>query len=165
MGTDIYSFAIDANGKPIEGGKWADGKEHDPIYGIGSGEPFGRRSYAVFGFLADVRNYSGVTPISQPRGLPADLKFSEEERDEFDGSYAHSWLSVAELVAFDYDALTEDRRVTRMTPGGFMSGAETCDIGEGQTMTYREFLGPDFFHDIAELQRIGADRVVFCFDC
>jgi len=32
--------------------------------------PFDRRCYAVFGFLADVRNYSKVPPISEPRGLP-----------------------------------------------------------------------------------------------
>lgn len=160
MGTNIKSYAIDEIGNVVKGGKWADGKEHDPKYGHGEGKPFGWRSYAVFGFLADVCNYSGVTPISQPRGLPDDLRGLE---DEFDYGHSHSWLSVAELAAFDYGAMTEDRRVTRMAPGGFLSGAETCDVGEGEVMTYREFLGPDFFHDIAELQRIGADRVVFCF--
>jgi hypothetical protein len=162
MGTDIKSYAIDEIGNVVSGGNWADSKDNCPSYGIGEGKPFGWRNYAVFGFLADVRNYSAVTPISQPRGLPTDLRGLE---DEFDYGHSHSWLSVDELVAFDYDALTEDRRGMRMAPGGFMSGAETCDIGEGQAMTYREFLRPAFFHDIAELQRIGADRVVFCFNC
>jgi hypothetical protein len=30
--------------------------------------------------------------------------------------------------------------------------------------TYRAFLGEAFFADLAELQRIGAERIVFGFD-
>jgi len=32
----------------------------------------GYQSYALYGFLADVRNLSKITPISEPRGLPDD---------------------------------------------------------------------------------------------
>ncbi len=153
MGCDIHSVAIDANGKRIEGGKWADSKECDPEFGYGEGEPFGWRNYSVFGFLADVRNYSEVTPIRRPRGLPDDLKDYDSAGDPVDenlehwlGQHSYSWLSIAELIAFDYDHLMVDRR------------------GKHEIMSFRDFLGPAFFQDLAELQRIGADRVVFGFD-
>lgn len=170
MGCDIHSVAIDANGNVIEGGKWADGKTANPDceYTHGEGEPFGWRIYGVFAFLAGVRNYSGIAPISEPRGLPADLK--PDARDDYWhddcwlGDHSFSWLSVAELVEFDYDAMMEDRRVAGRLASGMISGACTAEPGHGKRMTWREFLGPDFFHDLAELQRIGADRVVFGFD-
>jgi hypothetical protein len=62
-------------------------------------------------------------------------------------------------MEFDYDAIMEDRRVTRGNDGGC-----TCEVGEGQTMTYREFLGDLFFSDLTKLQKLGADRIIFWFD-
>lgn len=163
MGCDIHSVAIDATGTPLTGGNWADGKIADPEYGVGAGEPFGWRSYRVFGFLAGVRNYSGVPSISEPRGLPDDLK-CDQHAEPWLGDHSFSWLSVAELLAFDYDAPVEDRRTTIQLPGGGTNGGATAPQGDGKTMTWREFLGPGFFHDLAELQLIGAHRVAFGFD-
>lgn len=119
--------------------------------------PFDNRSYGVFGFLAGVRNYSGVPPISPPRGAPEGSSMSMEYWGDH---HSHSWLSVQELAAFDYNAMVEDRRVTINNSGGC-----TCAPGEGKTMTWREFLGEGFMEDLAELVRLGADRIVFCFDC
>lgn len=171
MGCDIHSAAIDANGMPVEGGKWSDGADANPDmeWMTGEGEPFGWRSYAVFGFLAGVRNYSGVVPISLPRGLPVDIKVPHGEDFEYWlGDHSHSWLSVAELEAFDYDALVEDRRYTGQRAllwgGAITSGPCTAEPGNGKMMTWREFLGDSFFEDVAELRRIGADRVAFGFD-
>lgn len=170
MGCDIHSAAIDADGNDITSqGKWSDGKTANPDceYTVGEGEPFVWRSYAVFGFLAGVRNYSEVTPIAEPRGLPDGLKFDTDD-DNYLGEHSFSWLSIAELSAFDYDAEMEDRRTTGVIKdgpaAGIVSGAITAPIGEGERMTYRQFLHTGFFHDLAELQRIGADRVVFGFD-
>lgn len=130
MGCDIHSVAIDQQGAPVDvAASWSDGCE-----------PFGWRSYGVFGFLADVRNYSEVAPISEPRGYPEDFK------GDLDGAeHSESWLSVAELESFDYDIALRDTR-------------------SGEHTTLRDFLGVGFFADIAELKRIGADRVVFGFD-
>lgn len=162
MGCDIHSVAIDANGKPIDGGIWADCVTDNPYYN--EGEPFGNRNYSVFGFLAGVRNYSAVQPISEPRGLPKDFSCNDIDGGDWLGDHSFSWLSLAELEAFNYEGMMEDRRYTGHHPIGFISGAMTADPGRGAAMTWREFLGEDFFKDIAELRRIGADRVVFGFD-
>jgi hypothetical protein len=64
--------------------------------------------------LADVRNGSGfagidtgdrIVPISQPRGVPDDVskEFGKEiESWDIDG-HSHSWFSLAELLAVDWD--------------------------------------------------------------
>lgn len=124
--------------------------------------PFDWRSYAMFGFLANVRNYSAVTPISDPRGLPPDAALGDEYAY---GDHSLSWLSVQELLDFDYDRMTEDRRYMGPDPrDGFMNGALTAEPGDGKAMTYREFLGDAFFEDLQKLKDAGAERIVFGFD-
>jgi hypothetical protein len=127
------------------------------IHGI---MPFTQRNYGVFGFLADVMNLSAVTPISRPRGVPPDAS------DEVNAAYkacagdvsAASWLSLAELTNFNYDAEIEDRRVRI---GG---SAGTCPPGQGRRMSFRELLEPAFFKDLEALKKADAERVVFWFD-
>lgn len=152
MGCDIHSFAE----RKTENG-------YELIKGV---RPFDWGAYGMYGFLAGVRNYSEVTPISQPRGFPDDAAWeTREKRDEWHGDgHTHSWLSVEELSAFNYDAEMEDRRVTRQLAPNYFHGGCTCDPGEGKTMTYREFLGTEFFRDLEELRDAGADRIVFWFD-
>lgn len=156
MGCDIHIEAQRRNGGVWEraAGQFEDGPS-----------PFDWRSYGVFAFLAGVRNYSDIPPISPPRGWPED--FTPKE-DEFGGCYlgdhSFSWLTVKELVAFDYDQPIEDRRVTRQIGPNVFSGAQTAEPGGGEQTTYRKFLGEGFFKDLAELQRIGAERIVFGFD-
>lgn len=153
MGCDIHSHAERKN----TSGQW----EKVPNL-----QPFYSRSYGTFGFLADVRNYSGLTPIAEQRGMPEDA--SAEVANDYEGwsSDAHSasWLTVAELEAFDYDAQCEDRRVTRQLGPNLYSGGCTCEPGDGKTQSYREFLGEWFFKDLQELQAAGAERIVFWFD-
>ena len=155
MGCDIHSRA-----QKQEGGKWVD----LPF------KPFDWRSYGMYGFLADVRNYSAVPPISPARGLPEDIvrpepNFYGEYDDHLDlGDHSFSWLTVAELLAFDYDQPVEDRRVTRQIAHNLTSGAVTAEPGEGEMTTYRAFLGQGFFDDLQKLKDIGAERVVFGFD-
>ena len=130
----------------------------------------GDRNYRIFGFLAGVRNYSGIIPISEARGLPKDVSKKVEEYIAKSGFYLHSfsWLSMKELVEFDYDQMTENRRCTRevITESGFsyQDGGQTCEPGEGEAMTYREFLGEYFFQELDRLKEIGTERIVFCFD-
>jgi hypothetical protein len=149
MGCDIHTVVQ----RKTEQGRW------EEI----SFAPFDWRSYGMFGFLANVRNYSAVPSISEPRGLPDDLPaYWSEEHDV--GDHSFSWLSVEELLAFDYDAPFEDRRVTRQVGPNAFDGGVTGHPGEGETTTFRAFLGPDFFRDLNALKALGATRVVFWFD-
>ena len=156
MGCDIHIVAE----------RFVDGK-YEAVKDVAFAEgvaPFDWRSYGMFGFLADVRNYSDVTPIAAQRGLPHEL--SIEAQHFVDGGYhSHSWLSVEELRRFDYDAEMEDRRVCRQLGPNLWSGACTADPREGCATTYREFLGEAFLRDLERLVACGAVRVVFCFDC
>lgn len=70
------------------------------------------RNYALFGMLADVRNDAGlVTPICEPRGLPADLSVAVDDEGCVSfadgdvvwlGDHSFSWLTLADLDAFDW---------------------------------------------------------------
>lgn len=76
------------------------------------------RSYNVFSILADVRNgrgFAGIrtgdgfVPISQPKGLPVDVSSevaTESERWGCDG-HSHSWLTLTELLAYDWTQTTK----------------------------------------------------------
>lgn len=167
MGCDIHTVAQ----KRDPSGKWicVSGE-----FG-GGPDPFDWRSYGMYGWLADVRNYSEVTPISQPRDLPEDHGLEgwdggywpaadREYGERFLGDHSRSWLSVEELLAVDYEQTVEDRRVARQISANIWSGAETAEPGGGKNTTLREFLGDSYFRDLAELQRIGAERILFGFD-
>ena len=132
-------------------------------------EPLGHRDYGLFGVLADVRNYSVVPPIAEPRDLPEDV--SPEVRANFEewecDAHTPSWLTVQELVEFDYDQLMNDRRVVRQTgPNSWDHGA-TGTPSEGTPKTYREFLGGHVMDQIEDLRALGdpaQHRLVFWFD-
>ena len=131
--------------------------------------PFDWRQYGMFGWLAGVRNYSGVEPISLPRGVPDDVGQLEgwpriEDEGLYLGDHSYSWFSVEELLAVDYDQVVEDRRVSRQVAHNLFSGAETCEPGEGEYMKLRTFLGPQFMADLDMLRALGAERIVFGFD-
>lgn len=145
---------------------YAEKKYGDEFVAIPNFEPFGDRSYGVFAFLACVRNYSGVEPIAEARGLPADA--SNDVRTEYQqwegNAHTPSWLLVSELASFDYDATIEDRRYTQQIGPNVYDGGATCEPGRGKIMTWREFLGGRFFSNLESLKALGADRVVFWFD-
>lgn len=156
MGSDIHSHV-----EVRRGGRWI--YESGGTYADGEG-PFGWRNYGMFGFLADVRNYSHVPVIAKPRGLPEDVspetwaKYAEDVPDDHDAS----WLTVAELLAYDYDQIFWNRRITKDG-----NGAALAEEGEGEHVKLREFLGGPYFADLDSLARLGdpADvRVVFWFD-
>lgn len=185
MGVDITSFA-----EVRTGGKWI--KVEDkifPEYDRMSSEPFGHRSYTIFGFLADVRNYSASPVICPPRGLPNDSEYLNSpspyygyeinpltgkpiplsERETV-GSNVYGWsssyLTLKELLDYDYDQQMEDRRCTVQTGPNSTYGGATCDPGQGKKMTVMEFLGNHFFEHITILQALGEPedvRVVFWF--
>jgi len=56
------------------------------------------RDYDLFALLAGVRNGCGVTPISEPRGLPLDVsKPVADAAKRHKDNFAHSWLTLEEL--------------------------------------------------------------------
>lgn len=127
---------------------------------------FDWRSYSLFGFLADVRNYSNVTPIAPPRGLPEALsKEVKDASDDWDSDgHAHSYLTLAELEAFNYDQPMEDRRYMAQTGPNSWNGAAMAEPGQGKQTTYREFLGPKYFKELERLKAAGVERMTFWFD-
>jgi hypothetical protein len=170
MGCDIHSRV-----QVLEEGQWKTVKacvfppdapdlfQLDSYWNRASVEPFSWRSYGMFGFLANVRNYSHIPAISEPRGLPEDIASSHNDDDYEFGDHSFSWLSLKELLEFDYDQAFEDRRCMRDGNGAADAGA-----GNGLKTTFREFLGPLFFRDLAILRCIRSNpehvRVVFGFD-
>lgn len=125
------------------------------------------RSYGLFGFLADIRNYSCVPPITNTRGLPPDI--SKELRNTWEDEYdrhSPSYVYLKELLDFDYSQVFEDRRTT-LIEGNMRDGAHICEPGQGQITTFREFLGPAYFKILEKLKQYGVPdqvRLVFWFD-
>lgn len=158
MGCDIHITAerkTDSGYEPVDNVEFSEGTA-----------PFNWRSYGLYGFLADVRNYSECPPISSCRGLPDDISpYVENEYRAWDlDAHSPSWLSTAELIAFDYDKRFEDRRVSKQIGTNLWSGASTAERRGGGVVSYRDFLGLQFFSDLATLKECGAERIVFWFD-
>ena len=167
MGCDIHSYA-----EVRHDGKWEPSGAVFPLDDFSreyyklthTVHPFDWRSYGMFGFLANVRNYSHVPCIQEPTyTMPDDA--SECVKEEYgDGWDYHSLnvLTAKQLADFDYDRKFWDRRVSK---GG--NGAALAEEGEGDTVSLRDFLGGDFFRDLDILKSLGAPedvRVIFWFD-
>jgi hypothetical protein len=126
-------------------------------------------NYGIYGFLADVRNYSHSPVIAEPRGLPDDVDMTAEERADWAEGWQHSasWLTLAELLAFDYEQVFWDRRIEREIRPGLIDGAALAEEGEGEHVTMRAFLGERYFGQLEMLGTLGAPedvRIVFWFD-
>jgi len=144
-----------------------------------SAEPFGYQCYGMFALFAGVRNRSGSPVLSAPRGLPEDISeaallhlvpeinqvedyglyggFDTEQPDTVaeriamadKESYDHSWLSAAELLAFDYERSFTD-----------VNAVPPLDT------TCRECLGEMYFTHLDALKTLSAAhdvRILFCF--
>lgn len=149
MGTDIHITLEKRNAA----GEWVN---------IPNDVDFGR-NYALFGWLADVRNYSGIPVFAGANdGLPADA--SLESVEFHDGLHTAGWGAVESLVGFHYDQIVEDRRVTRQIGPNMWSGGCTADAGDGRTTTYRGLFGGWYFKCLDEIQTLGAERILFSFD-
>ncbi|WP_159185343.1 hypothetical protein [Klebsiella pneumoniae] len=142
-------------------------------------EPFRYQDYGMFGLFAGERNDSQCQVLAAPRGFPQDISeeallflvpeitqmetfcgYSQSELPQPDDvgerialarpdTYGYSWLSAAELTAFDYDQTFTDQRPD--TP---------------RTVTYREYLGERYFLHLDTLKSVSAQdevRVLFCF--
>jgi hypothetical protein len=97
-------------------------------------EPFDVRNYDLFAALADVRNGAGfagvdtgdpIVPIASPRGVPDDADPATVR--ELSHEHTPSWLSLAELKAYDWDRPKTSR--------GIVSG-ELYDLMQQFDTTY-----------------------------
>lgn len=154
MGCDIHIYV-----EILEEGKWV---WHPSL------QPFNYRAYGMFGFLANVRNYSQSPSISSRRGVPPDFTVPAVEWDDF---HSMTWVGLDELVAVDYNTAFEDRRKAIPIPGtNLVDGASVVPEGEGQLVSLFDFLGDSFFQDLEMLKRIhfasklAPVRIVMGFD-
>ena len=108
---------------------------------------FQDRNYNVFNFFAGVRKYDDIEPIALPRGIPKDVSSTARSSFKRWGMDAHtpSWLSLEELMAFNYDKKVYGDSSPRQG-------------------TYRDFLEEDFFNDLEKMKEKGVERIVFWFD-
>lgn len=60
------------------------------------------RDYTLFAMLANVRNYNGLNPFSEPRGLPEDASEITQDRCEAYGidGHSHSYATLKELKEY-----------------------------------------------------------------
>lgn len=89
--------------------------------GTGKARGYDRRNYDMFAQLADVRNgrgFAGIKtgegfiPISKPRGLPEGYAPPDVDDEElWLGDHSHSWLTLAELLAYDIERCTTHQGV------------------------------------------------------
>lgn len=121
----------------------------------------GDRNYALFGWLAGVRNYSGLPTFHPGRGMPRDA--TAQSLDFHEGNHSHTWYLLDELCSFDFDAPVEDRRITVQTSPNSWNGGATAQPGGGKMTTYRAlFYG--FPDQIAKVKASGAERLIISFD-
>ena len=159
MGCDIHSCV-----EIKKDGKWT--LLTDPLfpgYEAPTTEPFDVRHYGMFGFLANVRNYSGVEPLSPQKGFPEDGSVWVTEAREDSDYHSPSWFTVAELLAVDYEKEILDWRVMRGNDGAAKAESEA----ECQRLKLKDFLGETYMECLGTLKTLGPPedvRVVFAFD-
>ena len=106
MGCDIHLYVE----RREEDGSWRVVPSYDDVLTWDIG-----RCYFCFAVLADARNSWDLKPIAEPRGLPDDLspEVKERARRDEEDAHTHSWLTLPEMLTFDFDQLlTFDGTVT-----------------------------------------------------
>ena len=132
------------------------------------------RNYGLFGILADVRNYSGFTPIKPWEKWPDDHTrkrrpscFSDELGDGWERGIS-TWYYAQELLDFDWDTPALNRRNDGHDPPNWGTGPYTAPEGQGEPTTYREEVGESFLAEVAAIRALHPDplgvRILMGFD-
>lgn len=152
MGCDIHAV-VERRERLSNGEPWG---------WLNSGDPDIGRNYEVYAALADVRNSDEIVPVSEPKGLPGlegwsdyggDWRFPDAPCPQFQEYYerwrgdAHSatWLSLAELKAYDATQEVDDGRLitARHEDGSVASVCRgTSGAHEGPVGRRRIFVWP-----------------------
>jgi hypothetical protein len=110
----------------------------------------------MFGFLADVRNFSFIPCITgEQRGWPDDTL----EIQEWD-THSETFVILDELLNFNYDNTFEDRRGCKEISPRFFDCSADMGEGNGTIFSFREFLGKGFFDDLEILKTLGSPENV-----
>lgn len=125
--------------------------------------PLSWRHMDMFSFLSCGINYQTNVPqiLAEDRGLPMDSVCLNEEKYpgctyrqlelEDDNNYGFSWLTLAELLAFDYEQPCGPTVEARSFPDANM----------------RDFLGETFFNHLGRMKEYGTPsevRLIFYFN-
>lgn len=101
MGCDIHDYC-----EVYRDGVWTKTGAIFPDYeGRLSEHPYDGRNYSLFAFLAGVRNYNEIVPLSEPRGIPTDASqeyLAEVNNWGVDG-HSPSYFTIKELQSADLD--------------------------------------------------------------
>lgn len=195
MGCDIHLFT--ENKRIINNKKqWVniDNWKLNPYYKENNGDretkyeinpAYWGRNYALFSLLADVRNYSGNKPISEPKGIPDDVsQIIRSEKDKWgsDG-HSHSFLTMKEI--YDYYEKNNSVKFSGLVDSDGVKAIEKGDMPnwwcKGSTMTnlvWKEWVQENYVlknfikvledHFESEFYRKEEDaenyRIVFWFD-
>lgn len=114
------------------------------------------RNFDRYAFLAGQTNNAGIRPISPPRGLPEDASLIARELSSLMGTdaWGRSWLTIDELMAFDYDQ-----------PLRFLDGfCPATNLPAKAAGTYRQMLGDEMILAVRELKARRFERLVIWFD-
>lgn len=118
MGCDIHLYVERRdNGKWLTCDTWEKREDDDNTHVPYQKSFYHDRNYDLFAIFADVRNGrgfagckigDGFNPIARPRGIPDDCCKEYRERAEAYGEdgHSHSWLTVAEIMAYDWTQVT-----------------------------------------------------------
>lgn len=165
MGCDIYALVevrnretwVDKNFYGVSSG-WGENKDEDRYYPVSVHD---HRDYALFGLLADVRNYDHMTPISEKRGLPNDC--SKTVRKALEATiFTASWYLVSELIA------ARDMYVEKSLEGPTRDKDHTAALALDAFLDsiYDHMLRVSVVFDRNDLSlKSDSIRVLFSFDC
>jgi hypothetical protein len=156
MGCDIHTYA-----EVFKKGQWQYHRH---------GHPFDWRDYGMYGFLANVCNYSKVPFLAEPKySVPEDLSKHVDsiyqQARNYGGYHSYSWFLLSELLAFDYEQTFDDRR---WYDHPFDGGSE-LPPDKHNIVTFKEFLGESFFKELEHLKLLNDKnpehvRIIFWFD-
>jgi len=104
MGCDIHLFVeVNNNGKWESVDEWTENDGY--IHVSYENRLYTDRNYSMFALLANVRNYQGIKPICQPKGLPSDVSDEVKAYSESWGEdgHSHTYFTLKELLEIDWN--------------------------------------------------------------
>ena len=138
--------------------------ERSVLRELPSNNVLGNTSKRMYAFLAGQRNKWKVPPIRHQNGFPSTTSAATNARAGALGSWhttGKCWVHVGDLLGFDYDQTFED--LSDPLEKGKFSEKKGLKTGEGVLVSYRDFLGPQYFEALGNLRASGATHLLMMF--